>query len=102
MCNRAPEGWGAYSDPVYGFRLHVPDSYVVRRQDVARCSRSATPALTLSRTSSRACRGGKSVCQSTLIAPCCSRYVLRGERAYLLTAMSAEGEATAETVRLVP
>jgi hypothetical protein len=40
---------------------------------------------------------GLKVCQSTLIAPGCSVYVLRGGRVYQLTPNSREGEAILET-----
>lgn len=153
VSSRAPAGWSAYADPAYGFRLHVPDGYVVRRQDVARF-REFTPtpvsstyvmnptmaagdlagleppdlevrvyatrqagsletwltqagfAFGNSGTHAQphvvAGMHGLKVCQSTMIAPGCSLYVLRGERVYQLTAMSAEGEAMAGTFRLVP
>lgn len=44
---------------------------------------------------------GVHVCESTLIAPGCSTYVLHGERVYQLTAISQEGEAMAATFRAV-
>jgi len=44
---------------------------------------------------------GVQVCQSTMIAPGCSIYVLHGERVYQLTAISREGEAMAATFRVV-
>jgi hypothetical protein len=45
---------------------------------------------------------GLQVCASTMIAPGCSVYVLRGDRAYQLTAASREGEAMIETFELTP
>jgi len=45
---------------------------------------------------------GLRVCQSTLIAPGCSVYVLRSGRVYQLSAISLEGEAMIETFVLPP
>lgn len=43
---------------------------------------------------------GLQVCRSTMVAPNCSVYVLRGDRVYQLTAISLEGEAMIETFTL--
>jgi hypothetical protein len=45
---------------------------------------------------------GLKVCQSTMIAPGCSVYVLRSGRVYQLTPISREGEAMIETFALLP
>lgn len=45
---------------------------------------------------------GLKVCQSTLIAPGCSVYVLRSDLVYQLTPSSLEGEAMMETFALLP
>lgn len=45
---------------------------------------------------------GLKVCQSTMIAPGCSVYILRGGRVYQLTPISREGEAMIETFVLPP
>lgn len=45
---------------------------------------------------------GLKVCQSTMIAPGCSVYVLRSGRVYQLTPFSLEGEAMIETFALLP
>lgn len=45
---------------------------------------------------------GLKVCQSTMIAPGCSVYVLRSGRVYQLTPISLEGEAMIETFALLP
>jgi hypothetical protein len=44
---------------------------------------------------------GVKVCQSTLIAPGCSMYILRNGRVYQLTPNSREGEAMVETFALL-
>lgn len=56
-------------------------------------SEGITSAPPFRNTSSRGLR----VCQSTMIAPGCSVYVLHGNRVYQLTAISLEGEAMVET-----
>jgi hypothetical protein len=45
---------------------------------------------------------GLEICQSTMIAPGCSVYFLRGNHVYQLTAMSQEGEAMIKTFTLAP
>ncbi len=45
---------------------------------------------------------GLEVCQSTMIAPGCSIYVLHDSRVYQLTAISREGEAMIDTFALLP
>ncbi len=45
---------------------------------------------------------GLEVCQSTMIAPGCSVYILRNGRAYQLTSISLEGETMIETFALPP
>jgi hypothetical protein len=45
---------------------------------------------------------GQKVCQSTLIAPGCSVYILRSGRVYQLTPISMEGEAMMETFAPIP
>lgn len=45
---------------------------------------------------------GLKICQSTMIAPGCSVYILRGGRVYQLTPISLEGEAMIETFALLP
>ena len=44
---------------------------------------------------------GLKVCQSTMIAPGCSVYVLRSGRVYQLTPISLEGDAMIETFALL-
>jgi hypothetical protein len=44
---------------------------------------------------------GLKVCQSTMIAPGCSVYVLRNGRVYQLTPLSREGEAMIKTFALL-
>lgn len=45
---------------------------------------------------------GLEVCQSTMISPGCSVYVLRSGRVYQLTPISRKGEAMIETFTLLP
>jgi hypothetical protein len=45
---------------------------------------------------------GLKVCESTMIFPGCSVYILRGRRVYQLTAGSVEGEAMVRSLVLLP
>jgi hypothetical protein len=143
-----PGDWVVYADPSFGFRIGIPNRFVVSPQKMAELAESAPapvaaiffmnptmaagdlagiepPDLELriyflnsadsledwliavgfasvdSGASTRPYRNtiisGLKVCQSTMISPGCSVYLLHREHVYQLTAISAEGERMIET-----